>query len=87
LFIDPANPAAPRSYRFSTLDHVYTAGRITADAVVVNDSTTDHWPVMAHLDYAVDKKPVMVIKRCNFKKNLPVSLRGSSPAFLGLAGY
>jgi hypothetical protein len=71
LFINPANPAAPRSHRFSTLDHVYTAGRITAEAVVVNDSTTDHRPVMARLDYAVDQKPVVVIKRRNFKKISP----------------
>jgi endonuclease/exonuclease/phosphatase (EEP) superfamily protein YafD len=47
LFIDPANPAAPQSHRFSTLDHVYTAGRIAAEAVVGNDSTTDHRLVMA----------------------------------------
>jgi hypothetical protein len=56
LFINPANPAAPWSHRFSTLDHVHTAGRITAEAVVVNDSTTDHRPVIARLNYAVDKK-------------------------------
>jgi hypothetical protein len=58
-----ANPATPRSHRFSTLDHVHPAGRITAEAVVVNDSTTDYRTVMARLDYVVDKKPVVVIKR------------------------
>jgi hypothetical protein len=75
FFIDPANPAAPRSHRFSTLDHVYTASRITAKAVVVYDLTTDHWPAMARLDYAVDKKPAVVIKGCNFKKSPQQPLR------------
>jgi hypothetical protein len=84
LFINPANPAAPRSHRFSTLDYVYTAGRI--EAVVVNDCTTYHRLVMECLDYTVDKKTEVVIKRRNFKKISPTAFK-ASPAFLGLASY
>jgi endonuclease/exonuclease/phosphatase (EEP) superfamily protein YafD len=50
LFSDSANPMAPKSHRYSTLDHVYTAGKIAAVATVVNNRTTDHRPVMACLD-------------------------------------